>query len=202
MSSSVHAGHLVDDLGIDGHLAVGVVAAVELDGEPPRVLAALVHDVVDDHRVRVPVVVPDAVNRLGVERPDLVWLFGVERDDAEPGVSRTRVEERESVGVECHRTLDDVSHVEVGAGPLSGLGVQEVDLLVVRTEDDLGDAIRPLPHHGLAGPSAAAPDLVLLADGRLSTHGVVGESPGLARGRSSERVPSRRTCGWDCRGTS
>ncbi len=153
------------------------VPRFEMDGEPPRVLAADVEHVVDDHRVRVPVVVPHPVHRIGAEPPQLGGLFPIEGDDAEVGVTRPGIEQRVAVGVEGDRSLDDVAHVERWSGVPPGGGVDEVDVLVVGPEDHLGDAVGPLPHQRLAGPSAAAPDLVRAADRRVAAHRLVGVAP-------------------------
>ncbi len=52
------AGEVEHDLGMHGHLAVGVVAAVELDDEEVAVLAGHEGVVVADDHVAVPVLVP------------------------------------------------------------------------------------------------------------------------------------------------
>ena len=149
---------LEKDLGFHRHQPVVVKGAVELDGEEPRVLAALVHHVVDHDRVAVPVVVPDPVDGVGVEAPQFDGLGSVECNDSKPVVSRTEVEQGEAVRVERDRALDDVAGLKRGPELGTGERVEKVDRLVVGTKDHLGHAIGSLPHHGLAGPTRSAPE--------------------------------------------
>ena len=86
------------------------VAAVELHDVDLAVLAALEEVVVQHERAAVPVVVPQrgrhVVRR---ELPQLGRLRTVDREHAEVVVARPDVDEREAVGVDRHRALDDVA---------------------------------------------------------------------------------------------
>ena len=77
------------------------VAAVQLDGVEPAVLAANVEDAVDDGRARVPVVVPKSIDVERVHRPDLTCRFAIECDDPELVVPGAEVEQRIPVGVDA-----------------------------------------------------------------------------------------------------
>src|SRR3970040_109296 len=90
---------------VHGHVALPVVAPIELDGEEPAVLSTFIHDVVDDGRIRVPVVVPDAIDLSGVHRPQKGWITTVEGENPELVVAGAKVEQGGCVRGEGHRDL-------------------------------------------------------------------------------------------------
>lgn len=110
--------------------------------------------------------------------------------EREPASSRPtiRVEKREAVGVDGHRPFDDVPDGERRPSVDAGVGVDEVDRLVVGTEDDLGHPVGTLPHRGLARPPRPAPLLRLAPDHRDPAHRGVGVRPGHRRGGLGERA--------------
>src|SRR3970282_1062457 len=118
----------------------------------------VIYDVVDDGRIRVPVVVPDAIDLSGVHRPQKGWITTVEGENPELVVAGAKVEQGVSVRVEGHRALDDVPGEEPGPQVLPRRRIDEMNRRVVGAKDELGQPVRSLPDRGLAGPSHPAPD--------------------------------------------
>ena len=141
------------------------------------VLATDEQEIVEDQSGAVPVVVPSGwrdVER--VERPEFGQFVAVEGDDPVVVVPTARVEQRESVGVDRHRSLDDVARAEVGEQPFAGAVVEDVDVAAVGTEGD-PCLLAALPDRRLSGPAGAAPVDDLLADRRVRAHRLVREPP-------------------------
>ena len=154
----VPAGRVEHQLGVDRDLAVGAVAAVELDDVELAVLAALEEVVVEDRGPSRPSrrSTASATRRRRDSFHSSTGWSPVDGDDAVVVVARAGVDEREAVGVDGDRALDDVAGGEVGEDPLAGVGVEEVDLAVVGAEHHPGAAVA-LEHRRLAGPAGAAP---------------------------------------------
>ena len=141
------------------------------------VLATDEQEIVEDESSAVPVVVPSGwrdVER--VKRPEFGQFVAVEGDDPVVVVPTARVEQRESVGVDRHRALDDVARAEVGEQPFAGAVVEDMDVAAVGAEGDPG-LLAALPDRRLSGPACAAPVDDLLADRRVRAHRLVREPP-------------------------
>ncbi len=148
-----------DDLRPNAHLAVTVVAAVQLDDVEPGVLAALEQVVADDQRGAVPVVVPDDPRhaRVRVELPQHGRPAAVERDDPEQVVARAGVVERVAVGVGGGGSLGEIAGHQRLPHRRPRPGVEEVVAAVVGAEAELERAVPAGDHVGLPGPADAAP---------------------------------------------
>ena len=158
------------------------------------VLATDEQEIVEDQSGTVPVVVPPGwrdVER--VQRPEFGQFVTVEGDDPVVVVPTARVEQRESVGVDRHRALDDVARAKVGEQPFAGAVVEDVDVAAVGAEGD-PCLLAALPDRRLSSPAGAAPVDDLLADRRVGAHRLVGEPPsdlGSCRYRSLAVVRAR-----------
>ena len=63
-----------------------------------------------------------------------------------------------------------------GRSSCAGVGIEEMDGLVIGAKDDLGNSVGPLPNHGLSGPTRAAPEARHPGHRGRAAHGSV--SPG------------------------
>ena len=191
----VPAGRVEHKFWLDGDEAVGVVATVELHNVKLAVLATDEQEIVEDQSGTVPVVVPPGWRDIErVQRPEFGQFVTVEGDDPVVVVPTARVEQRESVGVDCHRALDDVARAKVGEQPFAGVVVEDVDVTAVGAEGD-PCLLAALPDRRLSSPAGAAPVDDLLADRRVGAHRLVGEPPsdlGSSWYRSLAVVRARR----------
>ena len=197
----VPAGGVEDQLGVGGRQpGLAVVAPVELHDVEPGVLAPDEQVVVEHKAGPVPVVVPSGGrHRVGVEGPQLLRLVAVEGHDPVFVVSAAEVDQRVAVGIDGHRALDEVAGAEVADDPAAGVGVQEVNGLVVGPDHHPGGAVA-LEHGGLAGPAGAAPVGGLLLHFRERAHRRPRrEVPQDVRANRAPG-PSRSRCGWGCPG--
>ena len=178
----------------------GARAAVELHDVHLAVLAPLEQVVAEHETAAVPVVVP--FRRRHVVRrqpPELRRLRPVEGEYPEEAVTGPDVDEREPVGIDGDRSLDDVAGRERRQDVLAGRRVDEVDRAVVGAEHEPRPAVA-LEHGRLAGPARPAPVRHLapvLGDASTSPR------PGTARPAAAlwASAPARNTCASGCPGT-
>src|SRR5690606_37855084 len=84
--------------------------------------------------------------------------------------------------------FDDVAgHERFARGP-SRVGVDEMDVAIIGSHDDFGDAVGSLPDDRLARPTRAAPLTAFRAHIRDRAHGFVGITPHHGRSRSGKRA--------------
>ena len=173
-----------------------VVTPVEFDDVQVRILAAHKQVVVNDDPGAIPVVIPQCwLHRVCAQFPKLPGRGTIERDDAEEAVARAEIHQRKLVGVNRDRTLDQVTHPEVGDDPFPGRCVQEMHRWRIGTEHD-PSALVVVKNRWLASPAGATPFCRLGADRAERTQLLAGPEPPLNLWRLRHRTHAVITPRW------